>query len=263
VSATRHTTRPDPHGRGGASAGGFTLFELLIVVGIIILVLTITLPTIISMLSSGADAQAYNLLAGQLMASGALALENDAYVALHVQTVQQSAVNANEDLRAACFSAVTWIDPNVSNATTFTLAEGYTANRTPGTLGFGEISPTFVNGSNFQLNANASAEGTAMGTGGLADFTAFSIVFNPRGEVVTQFNGGSIQFAPALAQDNAADRFWSHTHANNEQGIRAVTLFDYGETVALADAAIQAAYLDSTAQFLPVNTYTGRVFPRE
>lgn len=261
--ATRKTTRRNlPRGHAATLPRGFTLFELLIVVGIIIMVLSITLPSIIGMLVTGADTQAYNMLAGQLMAARAVSIESETHVAVHSQTVHQLAIAEDKDMETACFSAVTWIDPEDSGATVFTLADGYGSVRMPGTTAFGEISSTFVNGSNFQLNANADAEGLPLGTGGLADFTAFSILFNPRGEVVKRFNGGTIQFHANLAGSAATD-LWLDTHANGEEGVSTVTLFDYGEAVALDTSAAQQTYLDDNSYFLFVSTYTGRLSSRD
>ena len=261
--ATRKTTRPDlARGHVAASPGGFTLFELLIVVGIIIMVLSVTLPSIISMLSSGSDAQAYNLLSGQLMAARAEAIESETHVAVHLQTSHQLAINADDDLATACFSAVTWIDPKNPGASLFTLADGYGSIRMPGTMAFGEISATFVSGSTFQLNATGTAEGLTLGQGGLSDFTALSVVFNPRGEVVRRFNNDVINFHTDIAGSGVND-LWLNTNANGEEGVSSVVLFDYGEVVALTDAASQMTYLNKSNDFLFVYTYTGRLSSRD
>ena len=247
MTATRRTIRRGSgNGQACAAARGFTLFELLIVVGIIILVLTITLPPMMSMLTSGADAQAYNLLSGQLMVARSVAMENGTHVAVHVQMGQAA------DVSDGCFSAVTWIAPGTTN-TTFSLASGYSSNRMPGTLAFGEISADFVNGSDFDL------------TPGLGDFTAFSILFNARGEVVKKVDGGgTIVFDDDALTGLVGDgKLWSSALANGEDGIWAVTLFDYSKLVSLTVTADREAYLGNNAQLLPVNTYTGRLFSRK
>lgn len=249
MTPTSKTPPSDPpRGRAATARSAFTLFELLIVVGIIIMVLSVALPTIVAMLTSGADAQAYNVLSGQLVVARALASESDTYVAVHVQIAQAAAAKSSEDLSNACYSAITWQNP--SGGANFELITGYAPNRMPGTLAFGEISDAFVTAqSEFSIGSSAV----------LADFTAFSIVFSPRGEVVKRVNGNTLQFATALA---GAGQLWNTTYANGEEGATAITLFDYGELVAL-ETSLQEKYLNENAQFLPVNTYTGRLFSRD
>lgn len=251
MTATGKTTRPSLTRRhAGTSAQGFTLFEMLIVVGIIIMVLSVALPSINSMLASSADSQAYNMLSGQLTVARAEAITYDTPVAVHVQIGQESASLSGEDLSKACFSAITWIPPD-SNNPTFSLMPGYSVNRMPESLAFGEISDDFIDGANFTLGL------------GLEDFTSFSILFDPQGEVVKRVKWVNGLVAPAFHSDLAGpNSLWDATYANGEDGVQWVTLFEYTKLLAL-NRVQQQIYLDENAQFLPVNTYTGRLFPRD
>ena len=82
----------------------FTLIELVIVMSIIVLVAGIALPTIGTLLTSGGDAQAYNLLAGQLTIARALAVQKGTYVGVHVQ------MSDRLDSAGQCYSAVVELD---------------------------------------------------------------------------------------------------------------------------------------------------------
>jgi len=234
-------------------ARGFTLFELLIVVGIIIMVAGLALPTMISMLTSGSDAQAYNMLSGQLMVARALAIQDETFVGVHVQLGRDSASKTDEELSKACFSAIVWIPPGSPPDTTpFELVEGYSIRRVPGTIAFGEITSDFTSGSNFVNLTNDQA---------LADFTAFTVVFSPQGEFVKKPADKEVQLSSNLA--GTGNEWWDSTYANDEEAVRLLTIFDHGELAALATQTARQTYLKEHAQFLYVNTYTGRLSSRD
>lgn len=240
------TTRPGRHGKGAGYDGGFTLFELLIVIGIIVMVAGMATPSIISLLTSGGEAQAYNMLSGQLTVARALAIENQTYIAVHSQLGQKGASDTDEDLTSACFIAITKLKPD-SSPPEFELMEGFSVTRVPGSIVFGEISDNSVVGESFDLKT------------GLEGFTSFSVIFSPQGEVVQTIDGETIRFSTKLA---GGGKLWDAALANNEEGVTAITLFDYSELTALPKDK-QTEYLDATGQFLPINTYTGRLFSRD
>ena len=250
MTAMNETFRSGSGRAGRGAGGGFTLFELLIVIGIIIMVAGLALPTMISMLSAGSDAQAYNMLSGQLMVARALAIQHDTYVGVHVQHGQDSATKTDEELSRASFSAIVWIPPG-STDTTFELVEGYTARRIPGTVAFGEVTGDFTSGSSFINLTNAQA---------MADFTAFTVVFSPQGEFVKKPKDVAVQLATNLA---GTDQLWDAAQANGEEAVRVITIFDHGEVAALLNQTAQQTYLKEHAQFLYVNTYTGRLSSRD
>ncbi len=95
---------------------GFTLLEIIIVLGIIVLIASIVLPSISALFSAGADKQAVALLSGQLSAARAGAVLDGRYWAVHVQ---MGALN-NDDLKDVCFSAVMKLKLNRGLATSGT-----------------------------------------------------------------------------------------------------------------------------------------------
>ena len=260
MTAMNDTFRSGGRGEPCRGPRGFTLFELLIVIGIIIMVAGLALPTMLSLLTSGSGAQAYNMLSGQLMVARAMAIQHGTYVGVHVQTGQSSASQSGEDLSRACYCAIVWIPPGTMG-TTFELAQGYIPQRVPGMIAFGEITGDFVSPTStptFNLGPAAKLE----------DFTAFTIVFSPEGEVVKKPSQADAATAIQLKSDlagaaGAADILWDETYANSEEGVRVITIFDHGEVVALPSLSQQNTYLKEHAQFLYVNTYTGRLSSRD
>lgn len=239
----RRTTRP--------RRGGFTLIEMLIVVSLIVLIATIALPSIVGMFAAGAEARAYNTLAAQVASARALAIKNATYALLHVQI--------GED--GACWSAVfeyRYDEPD--DRYYFVSVDGYRPRAFAGATAFGGISGTFVIDDD---GDGAADEYTNLDLD--EDFTTFSIVFDPRGEVVTSVNGERIVFDP---DDPLFDELWdvALTEAPPEAGefgVTAMTVFDYVEFINIADPDDRADYLDEAGQFLPVNRYTGRLMERE
>jgi len=246
MTTMNETTRLGRHGEVTGSGGGFTLFELLIVIGIIVMVAGLAMPSIISLLTSGGDAQAFNVLSGQLTVARALAIENQTYIAVHSQLGQEGGSSSGKDITTTCFIAITRLEPDTSPPR-FKLMEGFTVTPVPGSIAFGEISDNSVAGTSFNLKQ------------GVEGFTSFSVIFSPQGEVVKTVNGETIQFSSKLA---GVGQLWSASLANNEEGVVAITQFDYSELMALPDEK-QAEYLDATGQLLPINTYTGRLFARD
>ncbi|MCD4700144.1 MAG: prepilin-type N-terminal cleavage/methylation domain-containing protein, partial [Phycisphaerae bacterium] len=63
----------------------FTLVELLVVIAVIALAMSITLPGVIGLFTAGSDLQARNVISGTLGAARSVAIENQSYALVHVQ----------------------------------------------------------------------------------------------------------------------------------------------------------------------------------
>lgn len=240
---------------------GFTLMELLVVIGVIALVAAVAVPSIRSIFTAGTNVQAYNLMAAQLTAARSLAMETSDYAAAHVQLGDPT----NDELRGRSYAALFTF-----SGSEFVAATGYEAQRIPGTMAFGELSDSFIaTGGNFQ---GVSGDVTTASSG-LSDFTSFTVVFGATGEAVRQIHkvdDGKVHFATSGAAgayftSGSHDRLWDPVTANQgsagEPPYAAMCLFDMSEIQTGTDA-FRHEYLDDNAEFLPVNVHSGQLFPR-
>ena len=216
----------------------------MVVLAIIALIMAAVVPSINQLFSAGADAQAFNMLTAQLTAARARAIKSGNYTAVHVQLADDPAPNFMK-LKDKCFMAV--MDWN-STTDVFQLGKGFTPREAPGGFAFGEIRNTFVVVNTFQT----------MNSTQLEDFTTFTVVFSPSGAVVKSI-GAQL---PTFDTSNGV-MFTGSAHVwadpGSEGATTAVTMFNYGE---FTDAADRAAYLNSNAQLIPINVYTGQLFAR-
>lgn len=241
-----------------APSRGFTLVELMIVVSLIILVLSIALPTMVGLFRAGADAQAANLTAAYLTGARGLAVRDATYAGVKVQ------IGAGPIAEGACYIAI--VQQRDGNA--FGVADGYAPLRLPGGMCLGLVDDDTVNGSAFDSAAVANPD----------VFCSFTVLFSPSGKVVrlvdptTANPTGNIVYRGNDALFNQQDPndtwIWDINVANTtagtgKPGATAMTLFDYGVYQAQADDAAKAAYLNQNGQFLPVNVHTGQLFPRK
>ena len=93
--------------RPAREARAFTLIELIAVIMVMGLVGAIVLPSAMALFAAGAVDQARNVLAGQLAAARALAIQDGTYYGVHVQMADEDATG----LSNACFSAIISVDP--------------------------------------------------------------------------------------------------------------------------------------------------------
>ncbi len=234
---------------------GFTLVEMLVVIAIVVLVLGMALPSITGIFTAGADSQAYNLIASQLSAARALAIQEGTYAGVHVQMGNEA---TDSDLKDTCWAAVMQYDTSLSPAA-FRLADGFTPRQIPGRYAFGEVSGAFITASAFDNLSDTN----------LDNFTSFTVVFSPNGAVVKQVNNANIQFDIASIDSLFLNSLWVNHGNLVEAGATALTLFSYKEfrefDSITSDTARETArqdYLDTNADLIPLNVYTGQLFER-
>jgi len=262
------TRRPNGQVHRRRRAGAFTLMELLVVIGVMALVAAAAVPSIWHVFSAGSEAQAYNLMAAQLTAARAEAVQSEAFSGVHVQF---AADGTRRDIKNACFTSMVRYSGG-SNGT-FGSIPGYMPRRMPGSIGFGEIPGTSSKFIDSGTGDFKSVDGDLNTQSNLDDFSSFTVVFSPGGAAVRQTplndpgnpnRTGNIFFNAGDPLFSGTTKLWESTVANGsgdgECPATAMTLFDYAELKKASDPAV---YLNENAQYLPVNVHTGQLFPRE
>ena len=223
----------------------FTLVEMLVVITLIVLVLAISLPSIVTAFTAGADTQAYNLMAAMLNSARATAMVEGSYAAVHCQ------LSDRDEHDQKTFLAVLRYDETNDD---FEFDPADTIAPLPGKIAFGEISSTFLDsGGDFQSLTDANIE----------DFTSFSVAFDSDGQVVKYPNGNSngvvINDSNLFGSTLSNGQLWNDP--GGEPGVTAMTIFDYS-IVEVMNQNDRQDYLDENGQFLPLNLYTGKFFYR-
>jgi len=258
--------KPSPGRNTRQQAGGFTLIELAVALTVILLIVSMVVPTLTKMLSSRSAEEAFNLVAAQLTAARAEAISADTYAGIHVQ------LGAGEDIKDSAYSMVIMIEPEteiLKDNPVFTRHPDFLPHELPGGTAMGELTDDFVRdnttstGSGQSAQQETSGEYKNIGTeANLQDFCAFSIVFSPDGSVATQVKDGKVMFSSSDPMFTGNTKLWEHSYANNEPGIMAFTMFDYRKLEKL-ESADRVTFLNETGQFLPVNMHTGQLFDRQ
>ena len=229
---------------------GFTLIELSVTLAIILMVVAMTLPTMMKLIDSRANMESFNLVAAQLSAARAEAVNDTTYAGVHLQ------LDTETDMaEKTAYSMVITIPPaNLEDTNpVFKRHDLFMPRRLPGSTAMGKLTSEFITDANPSLYQNLS-------DANLESFCSFSIIFSPDGSVVTKVKGANIMFDSADPMFSGIQtKIWDHTVADNKPGIKAFTLFNYLELLKL-EAAERATYLDENGQFLPVNMHTGQLF---
>jgi len=253
---------------------GFTLMEMMVVIGLVALMATMALPSIMALFNAGADAQAYNLISAQLTAARALAIEKSIYAGVHVQLAARELTDrddADEGPRLrteACYSGIILYRPSKEK---FWLHGE--PRRTPGSIAYGKVA---VSGSGSTVNNAGRYTGDASD---LRKFTTFTVVFSPQGSAIRRLPGKSggllVEFDeddPAFktkqildTRDIAGSRqIWDFRDVTGgEEAVTALCVFDMGEYMVADQVGSATKYLDESASVIPLNIHTGQLYPRE
>lgn len=259
-------TRSDKH----ASAASFTLTELLVVLGIIVLVMGIVLPSIIPLLASGTATQVRAVVSALLGAARGMAIERQSYALVHFQ------MSPDEKCWAAVLIYEVVKDPATGEVTghRFVPAEGYKPRKMPGGIALIGVSDLSL-------------------TGGLDHFTGifsdshskphpwffwFNVVFGPDGSLAELVPGAGgnlttpqIDVTSALFAGTPDQRIWepgAPPLARFTKGVRMMVAFPYKDIKDLSagthwDPASRAYYLENNGEFFVINPYTGQLLPSE
>ena len=243
------------------SGRGFTLVELLVTITVISLLVGISLPSMMALFDAGADKQACNIMAAQLMNARAEAIRNMTYAGVHVQLADHNAPG-NSALENVCFTAVVWDDPDTPEDNMLTLMPGCSPQRMPRHIALGRIDSAYV---------TPGGDYKGLGGDGLKGFTTFTILFSPNGKVATQVEGQNLRFVASGEKGllfSGGGKLWDHSRAEGGTGTglpgaTALTIFNIEKFVFASDASDRAEYLDINGMFLPINLHTGRLLPRK
>lgn len=250
-----HTTtgQPGQTTRGLAGLGrrqGFTLVELTVVIALLILLMAIATPTVLNVIEQSATAQAYNTVSSQISAARAEAIDRGTFALLHIQIVDPDKL---PDEEGTCWSAVMVYDEDDD---VFRLAEGYQPVKLPVGAAFGELTESFVNADGTYNSGNLN------GDAAMEDFTSFSVVFDAQGRLARTVAGKNVRFTAASGSlFNNGSGIWDLNTADDEPGVTAMTVFEFRPFQA-GSGDQRADLLDESGTFLPINVYTGEIFPR-
>jgi hypothetical protein len=231
--------------------------ELLTVITLIVLVLAISLPSIVTAFTAGADTQAYNLMAAMLNNARATAMVENSYAAIHCQLSDRP----EHDQKS--FLAILRYDPSIGSDGAFYFDSADPVEPLPGKIAFGELSGDYLDSSGDFQNLGDGGGSTDF-TNSLRGFTTFSVAFDSDGQVVKYPNGNSngvvISDSNLFGTPDASNGLlWNDP--GDEPGVTAMTIFDYSIVDAMGQTDRQG-YLDENGQFLPLNFYTGKFFYR-
>lgn len=245
---------------------GFTLVELMVVIGLIVLVAGIALPSISKLFTAGADTQAFSILNAQVAMARGQALLTDTYAGVHVQMAD---ADAQPQLENTCYSAVIQgFDHDRDGGATaphFRLGEGLEPIALPNSIAAGGLNADTMGGS----------ASNAYTVSNVDDFTSFNIVFDENGHLTKYVFGlypdqDEIGYRKPVVFDSTSPLFNGDTKlwdydltggSSGEEGVIGITIFDYATYIALDDAD-KDDFLEANAPLLGINMYTGQLFYR-
>jgi type II secretory pathway pseudopilin PulG len=280
-------------------AGAFTLTELLVVIGLIVLALAIVLPSIIPLLASGSQSQGRSVISSLLGAAHGMAIERGSYAMVHFQMGTgwvPPGSNWRDVPDGNCWVAVLVYDRNKRiedrndprygqpNPTygKFIPAQGFAPRKLPGDMALGEVSADWLinTGEHFKglPNEDAATEPEPDW-----DFTTFHVIFGPDGSLVRLVpDANGVLSNPVIDttrspfwqsaptdRDEAAQRIWRTSNVRlDEPGVRMMVAFSYKQIKSLSDAdytvpGSRAHYLENDGTYLCINPYTGQLLPSE
>jgi len=255
-----------------AGPRGFTLVEMLIVVALISLLAMIAVPSFIGMFSAGAESQAYNAVSALLNSARAHALKTNNYVAVHFQPADPAGAAKSDNGYAAILEydpkSKTFKTPLLKydqNSDTYVIVPttSFVPAALPAGVGVGQLSDDYIGGDTYK--SGMFDDDTAM-----RKFMTFTVVFSPQGTVVLKVNGENVKFDTGVGSyfyGDGTSKLWEPDSGTlgydiqNNAGVRAITIFSRTKTEPL-DGTGRQSYLNTSAPFLPVNSYTGQLFPR-
>ncbi len=164
-------------GTRASAKRAFTMIEMIVVVGLILLLSAVAVPSFVQLFSSGASAQAYNMVSAQLMAARNVAIDRGQYAGLHFQRPDASTGSfrmIRGDYSYFSYCGVVIGTYNVAaKSITLDMASGYDPKPMPGHMSLADLDQ-----STKTLATNNATDASS--------FTSGTILFNPSGSLVTR-----------------------------------------------------------------------------
>ena len=265
-----------------SKTAGFTLAELLVVMGVMAMLLIIVLPTVAALFTSGAEDQAISIVAGGLSAARGVAIRDQSYGLLHIQIGRDDEkcwmVVMRYDRSTGRFISSFWTCPDhpqvrlAEKLPTCPVAgchnplepQGAQPQRMPGDAAFGEVADRFI--TRASGNEPDTYSDALNSDDGFKDFTTFNVIFAADGTLVTDVEGAAPQLYrhdPVFedVSNKQQTAIWEYQSSYvNERGTQVMTVFDYKTLKVLTKRADE---LNESGRLLVVNPYTGQFISTE
>ncbi len=234
---------------------GFTLIEILVVLGVIAILVGITLPGIIDIFSSGSEGQAYSVTNSLLRTARAYAIENSVYTAVHFQPADRD-LEEFSDRWSTFASIMAWNEEDGY----FQMPAGFEPVAIPGGMAVGAVDDRFFNSDGSIKNITQPEK-----------LVTATVIFSPEGKVVrwapTSNGHAKFDLADGALFDKDDDlRIWDNDNSTwnmHTLGVTAVTFFPLQEYMSLTNTSSRTYFLQDKAAFTGINLYTGQLFPRK
>ncbi len=296
MNITETTTKMTRAEKPSITRAGFTLVELITVMGLIVLILMIVVPSAATMIRDSGESQSVNILSSNIALARTEALSRSEYVGVHVGLDDR--MKDNELVSDRCYAA--FVSGNFTDGNTIelrTLNDGdgdgdgdgggravYAPTAFPEPFAFGQLSNTFLNNSAtapfvFNTGDYADSENDYESYSAklkrpdiLEDFTTFTILFSPQGNIMTEaakitYPSGGDGMLFGNNPTAAGTLLWKPPVSDPPEALEdgalhpvlGVTPFNY-KTFRYAPS--WKDYLDNNAEFITFNSYTGHSFTR-
>ncbi len=261
---------------------GFTLVELLVVISIISLVLGMTLPAIMQLLTAGVSERGEAVFSALLGTARGLAVQRQTYVLVHFQMgpewVEGPPGTWSSRPDGKSYGAVMVCEPVTDDTGKvvryqFVPLAGYAPRALLAGFALGEASGAFIGGDNDFIPIKDED---------LINFTTFNIIFAPDGSIcqlVPNLDPNTGEVVPAPPDIDITCGLFSNDHGEagmwrsdgvdvSEEGVRVVVAFEYRALRSLNDGTYaqegsRAYYLQNEGKILCINPYTGKLLPSE